>query len=148
LRRELLVSERRRCEGRQHERRSQLTGQLSEWKRQANEDNAINVDPASLQGVSDARRARDAKAFTCEEERRVPRLEAVSIDADELGDRLGIATRLIELRAVFLLCGTAVARAYRINEHEVCLIQPRALIINRRTVGFQTPRPESQQMHE
>jgi hypothetical protein len=121
---------------------------LSERKRETDEDDAIDGDSPPQQNVRDARRACDAVAFTREIERRVPGLESVPIDADELGDRLGVAACLIELRAVFRLRGTAVARTDRVNEHEVRLIEPRALIVNRRAIGLETARSKSQQMHE
>src|SRR5262249_25439406 len=117
-------------------------------QRKTDEDDTIDCDPAPLQNISDACRARDAVAFAREEERRIPCLESVPIDADELGHRLGVAACLIELWGVFRFRRTAIASANRIKEEEIRLMEPRPLIVARRAVGSQASRTESQQMHE
>ena len=100
--------------------------------------------PSLLQRLGDAGRAPGAVAFAGDEERRVPRVEAREIDADELGDRRDVAERVVELRAVLRPRRPAEPGADRVDEDEIRMLEPRRVVVlERRTRRTPTAPRES-----
>src|SRR4029453_17219518 len=122
------------------------------------EDDAAHVGSSRLQRLSYSGSARHAVALAGEEQRCIERIESRAVDANELGYRLGVSARLIELRRVLRARGAAVPGTDRVDEHEVGLLQPRSgvrLDDPARAVAGLRPRwwrnalrPEADQMDE
>src|SRR5215831_20123717 len=81
------------------------------------------------------RAAGDTVAFADEIERRFVDVVPEAIDANELGDRFGIAAALVKLRGVFGLHRAAIAGADGVDEDEVGEGEPRILVVDERSAG-------------
>jgi hypothetical protein len=135
------------------ERGSLVGGQVPERQRQADEHRPAHTSPATLERFGDRSRARHAVAFTRQKQRGIVRVKAVSIDANELGDRLRVAARLIELGSVLGFDRPAVAGADGIDEDEIGEVEPAAAVVHRHRwrsgcTRPETPRSKPQQMDE
>ena len=101
-----------------------------EIQNRRHEHDAIEGDPAFDQIARKARGARGSVAFAHQKQRRCPALITGQVQADELTHRLDIAVDAPEFLPQLRFCRAAVARAHRIDEHKVGLIEPRVLVVH------------------
>ena len=94
-----------------------------------NEDDAVEGDALVHQMSGQPGSTGGAVALSGQEQRRGPSLIARQIKADEFADGFDIAFEAPEFLVQLLFGRSTETGADRIDEHQICLIEPRVLIV-------------------
>ena len=95
----------------------------------ADQDDAVERDSAVDQVSREARGAKCPVAFSGDEQRGELAVVARNVHPDEFADRLDIALHSVHAAGHFHRLCAAVARAHRIDEDQVRIVEPRVLVV-------------------